>query len=179
MGRFIVGLIIGALLVPLGVVVYFETGMAPVATSAQAMPFEKTFARIGLSKRLDKEAPKSSPIQPSDAVYAAGADVYRENCAACHGLRNQPHPPTFARGMYPRPPQLLRGKGVTDDPPGETYWKVANGIRLTGMPAFRQSLSDDQMWQVSLLLANADKLPASVDQALAVGAEPTAPPPGK
>jgi len=46
---------------------------------------------------------------------------------------------------------------VTDDPPGETYWKVANGIRLTGMPAFKDVLSDTQMWQVSLLLANADK----------------------
>jgi thiosulfate dehydrogenase len=47
--------------------------------------------------------------------------------------------------------------GVTDDPPGETYWKVANGIRLTGMPAFKDMLTDNQMWQVSLLLANADK----------------------
>jgi len=55
---------------------------------------------------------------------------------------------------------------VTDDEPGETYWKVANGIRLTGMPAFKQSLSDTQMWQVSLLLANANKIPDSVKQAL-------------
>ncbi len=47
--------------------------------------------------------------------------------------------------------------GVTDDPPGETYWKVANGIRLTGMPSFKSVLTDTEMWQVSLLLANADK----------------------
>jgi len=51
---------------------------------------------------------------------------------------------------------------VSDDPAGETYWKVANGIRLTGMPGFTGSLSTDQMWQVTLLLANSDKLPASV-----------------
>ena len=47
--------------------------------------------------------------------------------------------------------------GVSDDPPGETYWKVANGIRLTGMPSFKSVLTDTEMWQVSLLLANADK----------------------
>ena len=47
--------------------------------------------------------------------------------------------------------------GVSDDPPGETYWKVANGIRLTGMPSYKGVLTDTQMWQVSLLLANADK----------------------
>jgi len=50
---------------------------------------------------------------------------------------------------------------------GETYWKVANGIRLTGMPAFGHTLSDTQMWQVSLLLKNADKeLPDPVTRIL-------------
>jgi hypothetical protein len=53
--------------------------------------------------------------------------------------------------------------GVSDDPPGETYWKVANGIRLTGMPAYTKVLNPTQMWQVTLLLANADKpLPPGV-----------------
>jgi mono/diheme cytochrome c family protein len=75
--------------------------------------------------------------------------------------------------MFPRPPLLFRGKGVTDDEPGETYWKVENGIRLTGMPGFKKSLSATQMWQVSLLLANADKLPDSVQRSLAAG--PAAP----
>jgi len=56
---------------------------------------------------------------------------------------------------------------VSDDPPGETYWKVSNGIRLTGMPAFKEVLTDTQMWQVSLLVANADKpLPPATVQIL-------------
>ena len=62
--------------------------------------------------------------------------------------------------MYPKPPLLLEGKGVTDDEPGESYWKIFNGFRLTGMPGFSKSLSETQMWQMSLLVANADKLPA-------------------
>ncbi len=39
--------------------------------------------------------------------------------------------------------------GVSDDEAGETYWKVANGIRLTGMPSYSHVLTDTQMWQVS------------------------------
>jgi thiosulfate dehydrogenase len=58
---------------------------------------------------------------------------------------------------------------VTDDPVGVTYWKVANGIRMTGMPGFGEMLSPTQMWQVSQLLKNADKLP---DQTKAVLAQP-------
>lgn len=165
MKNFIAGLIIGLILIPLGVYVYFVTGMAPVATSAQAMPFEKTLANKALKAHVEKNMPTSVPIAANDDTYIAGAKVYAGNCAVCHGLPNQPLTPA-AKGMFPKPPQLFMHKGVTDDPPGETYWKVANGIRLTGMPAFSQSLSETQMWQVTLLLANADKIGNDVKQLL-------------
>jgi mono/diheme cytochrome c family protein len=66
--------------------------------------------------------------------------------------------------------------GVSDDPPGETYWKVANGIRLTGMPSYKNILSETQMWQVAQLLANADKLPADATAALQPAPVPLTPP---
>ena len=129
------------------------------------MPFEKKLANKGLNARVEKEAPKNAPIQADEATYLAGANLYNDNCAICHGFPGKPETP-IARGEYPRPPQLFRGHGVTDDPPGETYWKVANGIRLTGMPAFKGSMTDTQLWQVALLLKDADKLPASAQQRL-------------
>jgi mono/diheme cytochrome c family protein len=162
---FLIGLIIGLILVPLCVYVYFVTGSAPVATAAPDMPFEKMLARGALSAHISKEMPKSVPVPADETNFAAGAQVYRENCAVCHGLPGGT-PTAVARGMYPKPPKLLEGTGVTDDEPGETYWKVANGIRLSGMPGFSESLSQTQMWQVSLLLAHADKLPDSVKTAL-------------
>ena len=68
--------------------------------------------------------------------------------------------------------------GVSDDPPGETYWKVANGIRLTGMPSYTKILNETQMWQVSVLLANADKpLPPQVMESLKKPLESDIPPP--
>ena len=162
---FLVGLIIGLIALPVCVYVYFVTGSAPVATAAPAMPFEKTLAHGALNARVAKEMPKSVPVAADEPNFAAGAQVYRENCAVCHGVPGGT-PTAIARGMYPKPPKLLEGKGVTDDEPGETYWKVANGIRLTGMPGFSESLSQTQMWQVSLLAAHADKLPDSVKTAL-------------
>jgi thiosulfate dehydrogenase len=162
---FIVGLILGAIAVPLAVYFYFVSGNAPVATSAPAMPFEKMLAHKALSARIDKEMPKTVPIQADETNLAAGAKVYRDHCAVCHGLPAQAKT-AIATGMYPPPPKLLEGKGVTDDEPGESYWKVANGIRLTGMPGFHESLSETQMWQVSLLVAGADKLPKSVAETL-------------
>jgi thiosulfate dehydrogenase len=177
MGKFIFGLIVGMIAVPAVVYLYFSTGMAPVATAAPPMPFEKTFARMALHAHLNKEIPMTVPVQADEAAYTAGAQVYKDNCAVCHGVAGQPQS-AIAKGMFPKPPKLMEGTGVTDDPPGETYWKVAGGIRMSGMPGFDGSLSTTQMWQVSLLCANADKLPPSAKDILtATTAPPAAAPP--
>jgi thiosulfate dehydrogenase len=159
--KFILGIIVGLLIVPAMVYLYFRFGYAPVATAASPIPFERKLAHMGLDARIDKEAPKTPPFQATDADLQNGAELYRKHCAMCHGGWGTPKTAT-AKGMYPAPPQLLKGKGVTDDPAGETYWKVTNGIRLTGMPAYNDSLSEKERWQISLLLAGADKLPADV-----------------
>ena len=149
---------IAAVAVVFGVVYfYFAAGLAPVATSAAPMPFEKKCAGMALHARIEKEMPAEVPVAADETNLVAGAQVYVEQCAVCHGLPGTEQT-AIAKGEFPHPPHLFKGKGVTDDEPGETYWKVANGIRLTGMPGFNQQLSTTQMWQVSLLLANADKL---------------------
>lgn len=178
MGKFLIGLILGLILVPASVYFYFSSGTAPVATAAPPMPFEKTFAKMALHARIDKEMPKSVPVAADEAAYVAGAAVYKENCAVCHGVAGQPKT-AIAKGMFPDPPKLMEGKGVTDDPPGESYWKVANGIRMTGMPGFDKTLSTTQMWQVSLLVANADKLPKTAQDVLAPAPVAPATPPTK
>ena len=68
MGKFLSGLILGLVLVPVLVYMYFSMGTAPVATSAPPMPFEKTLARMALHARLDKEVPKTVPIAADDAA---------------------------------------------------------------------------------------------------------------
>jgi thiosulfate dehydrogenase len=172
MKKFLVGLVLGLVLVPVGVYFYFSKGMAPVATAAPPMPFERMFAGMALHARLAKEMPKTVPVTADEVAYTAGAQVYKDHCAVCHGLPGQPQT-AIANGMFPKPPKLMEGKGVTDDEPGETYWKVSGGIRMTGMPGFEKTLSPTQMWQVSLLCANADKLPTNVKNILA-GVEPGA-----
>jgi mono/diheme cytochrome c family protein len=151
--------------VPFGAYLYFTGGSAPVATTDSDMPFEHYLAHKALDARIAKDMPKNIPIQPNEANYLAGAELYKQHCGVCHGLPLSPKT-AIATGMYPRPPLLFEGKGVTDDEPGESYWKIFNGIRLTGMPGFSKSLTETQIWQVALLLANADKLPASAKAAL-------------
>jgi thiosulfate dehydrogenase len=174
MGKFLFGLIVGLIVIPVGVYMYFSSGSAPVATTSAPMPFEKMLAGMALHARMDKEIPKTVPITPDETAYVAGAQVYKDNCAVCHGLPGQA-PTAIALGMFPKPPKLMEGKGVTDDPAQESYWKVAGGIRMTGMPGYDKTLSATQMWQVSLLLANANKLPQTAKNVLTAASVPTAP----
>lgn len=174
-GIFIIGLILGLIILPICGYIYFRFGYAPVATASSPMPFEKKMASLALRARINAEAPKNAPMQPDEPNLAAGAKIYVDNCSFCHGLPNQTSESPAAKGMFPVPPQLFNPDDmVTDDPPGVTYWKVDNGIRMTGMPSFNKSLSTNQMWQVSLLLANADKLPEQAKAAL--NAAPSPPP---
>ncbi|MGA2354714.1 MAG: cytochrome c [Terriglobales bacterium] len=183
--KFVAGLVLGLILIPLGAYLYFTGGSAPVATTDSDMPFENFFAHKALNARIAKDMPKNIPIQPTEANYVAGAELYKQNCAVCHGVPLTPKT-AIATGMYPHPPLLFEGKGVTDDQPGESYWKIFNGIRLSGMPGFSKTLTETQMWQIALLIANADKLPPSAKAAVvapigtpapATNTPPTATPP--
>jgi len=171
------GLVIGFLLAVVilagGVYGYFAAGLAPVAVADPPMPFEKKLANMALDARIEKQPAAQSSVPADEPNFLAGADVYKQHCAACHGLPNQPS--GYVKTMFPRPPQLFHGTGVTDDPPSETYWKATNGIRLSGMPAFKSVLTDTQLWQVSQLLAHANALPDSVKKVLVPNMTPMAP----
>lgn len=166
--KFILGLIIGLLIIPVFIWCWLSYGNPPVAVADNAFPFEKQIVHVPLNKRIDVQMPKTSPIQATPENLQEGAQIYREQCASCHGLSG--HPSAFGAHMYPVAPQLWTKHhngvvGVSDDPVGETYWKVANGIRLSGMPSFSKVLSDTEMWQVSWLLKQADQpLPQDVQQ---------------
>jgi thiosulfate dehydrogenase len=180
MFKFLLGLILGFLVIPVWGFCFLHFGHPPVAVADAPFPYERDIVHMPLHARIDKEMPASAPISPSPDNLTAGAQIFREQCAACHGLYGRPS--DFASHMYPHAPQLWAPHGngvvgVSDDPVGETWWKVANGIRLTGMPSFNKVLNQTQMWQVSLLLKQADQpLPPNVMDLLKQPLDSSAPP---
>jgi len=166
------GIVLGIILCLIGVFAgayfYFSSGQVPVATSSPEMPLERKFAGMALHAYLNKLPHPNSPVPADEPNLLAGAKLYKQDCAVCHGLPGEPRN-AIGNGMFPKPPLLFRGMGVTDDEVWESYHKISGGIRLTGMPGFKDSLSETQMWQISQLLKNADKLPETVKAELAAG----------
>lgn len=138
--------------------------LIPANADARPSKLERWAASRSLDATIRREMPAgANPIPMTDVNYLAGIKLYGENCSACHGVPGE-RPSAIAMGLYQHAPQLAR-HGVEDDPDGETYWKIKHGIRLTGMPAYTRTLTDDQMWTLALFLKHMDKLPAVPERA--------------
>lgn len=186
MRKFWSGIIVGVALFAVITIAVVYLGWLPAAADSSSMRFEPIIAELGLGARIARQAPSRNVSNMPTADLVAGAHVYKDDCAACHGFPNQTQSPAGS-GMFPQAPRLLSPDGmVTNDSAGETYWKVKNGIRLSGMPSFAKILDENQMWQVTAVVKRADKLPPEVlrvlqpqTQPAASGAAPTAPASGK
>jgi thiosulfate dehydrogenase len=155
----IVGFLAAFLFMAAAAFVYLRYGDPPVATADKPFPYEETIVHIALNAPIDRQL-ATAPLNPTSDNLVAGAQVYVAHCAVCHGtpLQNS----SFGQWEYPIATRLWTKHangvvGVSDDPSNVSYWKVKNGIRLTGMPSFQHILTEPEMWQVSLLIAQADK----------------------
>lgn len=138
-----------------------SSGLIPANADAPPNVVEKWAARKSLKAAIRRAAPKGPPpLQATPENLAAGLKLYSIHCAVCHGASDGKSS-AIARGLYQRAPQLGR-HGVEDDPEGETFWIIHHGVRLTGMPSFAASLSQDQIWQLTLFLKHMDELPPAV-----------------
>jgi len=163
--KFLIGVVVGIGVVVLAGYLFMTRGGIFMGTDAKPLPFEQTIAGAAITTSIGKSANDQSPLPADETNLLAGAKLYMNLCAGCHGKMDQAS--SGAKGFYPAPPHLLPpGTGVIDDPVGVTHWVVKNGIRFSAMPAFDKKLNDTEIWQVSLLLQNADKLPDSVKESL-------------
>jgi mono/diheme cytochrome c family protein len=142
------------------------SGLIPANAGGQPLPLEYWAASTSLDATLDHQAPKGpNPVAATDANLMAGIELYGQHCAICHGTaKGSASASPVAKGEYPTPPQLA-ADGVEDDPEGFSFWKIKHGIRWTGMPAWKDTLTDQQIWTLALFLKHMDKLPPSAEQA--------------
>ena len=75
---------------------------------------------------------------------ATGAGLYTEMCTGCH-LGPGVEKSEMSQGLYPPAPELARG---TDHSPAEMFWIIKHGVKLSAMPAWGKTHSDDLIWDM-------------------------------
>ena len=163
---FLFGVMATIIVALIGGYVVVREGFVPANADAEPGSLETWVAGTSLQATLDREAPKeSNPVAMTDENLVAGIDLYGQHCAICHGTaKGDASASPVAKGLYPQPPQLATD-GVEDDPGGVSFWKIKHGIRWTGMPSWKVTLSDQQIWTLALFLKHMNKLPPVAEQA--------------
>jgi thiosulfate dehydrogenase len=165
---FFLGVVASVLVMAAGAYWFVTSGAMSAGQDARPLPLERWAAKKSLRATLRREGRDlRSPLRPDDEDLAVGVALYVAHCQVCHGGPDGAAS-SIAKGLAPVAPQLAKD-GVEDDPEGTIYWKIAHGIRFTGMPGFHQTLSEREMWQLSLFLKRMDSAPGR--QAWAVGAK--------
>ena len=83
----------------------------------------------------------TNPIAFSPEVWAEGRAHFADHCASCHA-NDGSGATEMGRNMFPRAPDM-RLPDTQNQTDGEIYWVIANGVRLTGMPAWGPGGPDD------------------------------------
>jgi mono/diheme cytochrome c family protein len=126
-------------------------------------------------RRAIKLRAKSIDVPPlgSAEQNARGLALFRLHCAQCHGAPGiAPEP--FALGMMPAPSNLAHtGR---EWPSAEIFWVVKEGLKMTGMPAWKHRLEDADMWAVVSFVRELPKLSPADYRSRAAALERTAAP---
>jgi len=96
-------------------------------------------------------------------LLRTGFQHYREMCVECHGAPGVPIGDA-GQGLNPRPPELVKSAG--DWAPKELFWITKYGVRMTGMPAWGVTHSDEKIWNIVAFLRRLPKLTAAEYRAL-------------
>ena len=161
--RFLIGFAAGVVVVLLAVFCYVRFGFVDPRADQEVGALERKVAMPALDASVDRLAPDAhNPIQPTDENLMAGMKIYQAGCAGCHG--DIVHPRVdFGAGFYPRSPQFV--EDAPDMPENQNFFIIQHGVRLSGMPAWKSTLKEPDIWQVTTFLSHMDKLPPQVTAA--------------
>jgi len=129
-----------------GVLVYVIAAGRPFAPDRAPGPVETAIARRLVKLSIPRsERNAANPFAGDPAAWRAAADHFAEHCAACHGADGRGS--AIGSHMYPPVPDLASA-AVQQFSDGALYAIIQNGVRWTGMPAFRSTDEPAEMWKL-------------------------------
>ena len=141
----------------LGALLFVKSGAYDVGAAKRHTKLTEWLTHETMIHSVRRHADEIVPREGTTAAQlVAGFCAYETHCVACHGAAAVPRE-EWVSGMEPQPPYLL---DMTERfTPAELFWTVKNGIKMTGMPAWGQGLSDRQIWDVVAWLEASRRLP--------------------
>jgi mono/diheme cytochrome c family protein len=134
--------------------------LAACTANQQPSKIETTLANAAKDVVIPLEARDlKNPLPSNDQVLGQGEQAYMAACGMCHG--NDGHARTdLGRGMYP-PAMDLTSPHVQHWTDAELFWIIQNGVRMTGMPSWKSTISETDTWKLVHYIQNLPRLNAA------------------
>lgn len=116
---------------------------------------------------------QSNPNPPNSDAWRAGAERFQEHCAFCHGTDGRGRS-EVAQKMYPPVPDLA-DPAIQKMSDGAIFAVIQNGVRWTGMPAFRSAHTPDETWKLVSFVRKVPQLTAQELRDLGASGQTSAP----
>ncbi len=124
--------------------ILFTVVIALIFLSIGLAALHKTPWPVPTAEKLRK-----NPLTINDANYNAAKPIFNENCANCHGDSGKGDGPDAM--MYdPAPSDLTDASHMNKLSDGEIYYQITQGRKP--MPSFRNKLTEEQRWQLVILV---------------------------
>jgi thiosulfate dehydrogenase len=173
MKYFLIGIIFTLLVILVGAVWAAKSGAVDMRADATPGFFERRFTMSAMDASTDKHAPDvKNPLSPTEENLVAGAQLYLNHCAGCHGVPSNKES-QFSKSFYPPAPGFF--EDAPDMPENQNFYIIEHGVRWSGMPSWNQTLSQAQVWQLVTFLSNIQKLPPAALKAFEAPAPQPAP----
>lgn len=145
--KLLVGVVIGLLFPVAAFLVVLALGAYDMSATRPPGLVERIVGGVLADRSIARRAPNTkNPVPPTAEVLRAGLEHYREMCVMCHGAPGIP-PGEVGKGLNPPPPNLASAD-AQEGSDGELFEVIARGVRMTGMPAWSRTHSDEQIWQM-------------------------------
>jgi mono/diheme cytochrome c family protein len=135
-----------------GGLAFMESGIYDVSASSGHNPLVAWVLHETYMQSLHRHA--KNIVVPADLVSAAnfqaGARLYNSTCVYCHGAPGR-ELSSIGQGILPLAPPLLDAHRRNN--PKLMFWVIKNGVKMTGMPSFGKTQSDQAMWQLAAFLS--------------------------
>jgi mono/diheme cytochrome c family protein len=162
--------IIIILLIIGGFLAYIYSGAYSVAATKQNPGWIDWIVRTTRSHSISARVDNVKVPQNLNTAHriAVGAKHYAAMCAVCHLAPGVKHSETRA-GLNPRPPNLPKIAKYLK--PKQAYWAIKNGIRMTAMPAWGVTHSDEKLWDIVAFVEALPGMSPKRYKALSAGGE--------
>jgi thiosulfate dehydrogenase len=172
--KFLLGFAVAIVVVLTAGFCYVRFGFVDPRADLSVSWLENKVAMPALDAAVDRRAPEVHNTLPAtDANLIAGMKIYQSNCAGCHGDILHSHT-AFGDAFFPRAPQFV--EDAPDMPDNQNFYIIQHGVRLSGMPAWKGVLSEQETWKVTSFLGQMDKLSPQVSAEWKTAAAPNQPP---